>query len=550
MRPLSKGKHSRNQWKHTAKERGDQERSLRTQLARVKAERAQAKQALKAAQARLRQIASQAQAVGGLPTVEVVWISLPLFLEAPSSFRAVSRVLTLLPHALGIQQAPCPPTVLNWVIRRAIVRLQAARMRRGWPLSPARFRHGLLWLSDSSLGLGTGKMLAVLAVDAPHPHLAPGAPALAHPPCRGVSVAPAWTGETIAEWLGRLIAQMGRPAADLKDGGSALHTAVALVGEQGLASPCIDDISPAVAGMRKRPDPHHPAFERFGSACGRVSGTRKHTILACLVPPTVRTTARLMPVHRLCTWADRGRQLSPAGGAKTGASWSQLRAGLDELPTCTALIKRLRADASGLLECQRMRKTTGLSHDTLAACAPLIDARPSAPLRLACRASLQGQLATATTIGLEQGGLPRSADTSESLFGGAKPHGGGRTQDAARIALRLPAFCGVPTREEAEQGLASRVARQQESTVQCTSLTKQRREVVCHPERLARLGLRQGEPHMALIPSPKKRANHEAIVNISKGCRNQCGPQFASLEAPLLIENVAPPDIREAALAF
>jgi outer membrane protein TolC len=115
MRPLSKGKHSRNQWKHTAKERGDQERSLRTQLARVKAERAQAKQALKAAQARLRQIASQAQAVGGLPTVEVVWISLPLFLEAPSSFRAVSRVLTLLTHALGIQQAPCPQTVINWV---------------------------------------------------------------------------------------------------------------------------------------------------------------------------------------------------------------------------------------------------------------------------------------------------------------------------------------------------------------------------------------------------------------------------------------------------
>src|SRR4029434_4315003 len=53
-----------------------------------------------------------------------------------------------------------------------------------------------------------------------------------------------------------------------------------------------------------------------------------------------------------------------------------------------------------------------------------------------------------------------------------------------------------------------------------------------------------------LIPSPKKRSNHEAIVNISKGCRNQYGPQLASLDEPFLIENVAPPDIREAALAF
>jgi hypothetical protein len=30
----------------------------------------------------------------------------------------------------------------------------------------------------------------------------------------------------------------------------------------------------------------------------------------------------------------------------------------------------------------------------------------------------------------------------------------GQTQDAARIALRLPALCGPPTREEAQQVLA------------------------------------------------------------------------------------------------
>jgi hypothetical protein len=550
MSQLSKVKHSRNQWKHKAQERGDQDRYLRKQLARVKAERDQAKQALKEAQARLRQIESQAQAVVVWPKVDVVWISLQLFLEAHISFRAVSRVLTLLTHALGIQKAPCPQTVINWVIRLSIVRIQAARMPRGWPLSPALFSNGLIWLIDISIGLGTGKILAVLALDAHHHHLAPGAPSLAHTHCIGVSVAPSWTGETIAELLGRLIAQMGRPAAYLKDGGSDLHKAVALLGEQGLASPCIDDISHAVAGMLKRTYQNHPAFERFVSACGRVSGKLKHTILACLVPPTVRTTARFMNVHRLFTWADRVLQLSPAGGAKTGSSLSKLRACLDELPTCKALIKRFRADASGLLECQRILKTTGLSHDTLVACEPLIDAMPSAPLRLEFRAYLQVQLATATTIGLDQVGLPMSSDTIESLFGVAKHHGVGRTQDAARIALRLPALCGAPTREEAEQVLEISVARQQEITVQFTSLTKQRREVLCHPERLERLGLSQGEPHMALIPSPKKRSNHEAIANISKGCRNQYGPQLASREEPFLIENVAPPDIREAALAF
>jgi hypothetical protein len=113
MSQLSKVKHSRNQWKHKAKERGDQDRYLRKQLARVKAERDQAKQALKEAQARLRQIESQAQAVVVLPKVDVVWISLQLFLEAHISLRAVSRVLTLLTHALGIQKAPCPQTVIH-----------------------------------------------------------------------------------------------------------------------------------------------------------------------------------------------------------------------------------------------------------------------------------------------------------------------------------------------------------------------------------------------------------------------------------------------------
>jgi hypothetical protein len=550
MSQLSKVKHSRNQWKHKAQERGNRDRYLRKQLARVKTERDQAKQALKEAQARLGQIESPAPAVVVLPKVDVVWISLQLFLEAHISFRAVARVLTLLSQALGLKKAPCPQTVINWVIRLSIVRIQAARLLRGLPLSPAPFSNGLIWLIDISIGLGTGKILAVLAIDAHHHHRTPGAPSLTHTHCLGVAVAHAWTGETIAALLKRLIAQVGRPAAYLKDGGSDLHKAVALLGEQGLASPCIDDISHAVAGMLKRTYQNHPAFERFLSACGRVSGKLKHTLLACLVPPTVRTKARFMNVHRLFTWADRVLQLSPAGGAKTDSILSKLRACLDELPTCKALIKRFRADASGLLECQRIFKTQGLSHDTLAACEPLIDAMPSGPLRLEFRAYLEVQLATATTIGLDHIGLPMSSDTIESLFGVAKHHGVGQTQDAARIALRLPALCGAPTREEAEQVLGISVARQQEITAQFTSLTKQRREVLCHPERLESLGLSQGAPHMTLIPSPKKRANHEAIINISKGCKNQCSPQVASLDEPFLLENGAPPDISEVALAF
>ena len=125
-------------------------------------------------------------------------------------------------------------------------------------------------------------------------------------------------------------------------------------------------------------------------------------------------------------------------------------------------------------------------------------------------------------------GLPISSDTIESLFGVAKQHGVGETQDAARIALRLPALCGLPTREEAEQVLDVSVARQQAFTGQVISLTKQRREVLGHPERLESLSLTQGTPHVELIASPKNRSNYQEIIQISNGYEECHGPQLRS----------------------
>jgi len=537
MSQLSKVQHSRNQWKHKAKQRGDRDRYQRKQIARITAERDRATQALKETQARLRQLEAHVQGLVALPKVDLILLALQLFLVARIGFRAVSRVLSLLAWALGIKKAPCPQTLINWVIRLAIVRIDSARMLRGLPLLQAPFSNGLIWMIDISIGLGTGKIVAVLAVDAHHHQLAPGALCLERVHCIGVCVADSWTGETIAALLGRLIAVMGRPAAYLKDGGGDLQKAVALLGERALASPCIDDISHAVAGMLKRAYQDHPTFEIFLSACGRVSGKLKQTLLACLAPPKVRTKARFMNVHRLFTWADRVLKLSPAGGAKAGSTLGKLRACLEQLPACKALITRFRCDVGGLLACQKIVKAQGLSHATRAQCEPLIDAMPSAALRREFTAYLDFQLETAKTLGLDHVGLPISSDAIESLFGVAKRHGVGETQDASRIALRLPALCGVPTREEAQQVLEMSVARQQEFTGQFTSLTKQRREVLGHPERLESLSLTPGDMHVEIIPSPKNRSNYQEIINISNGYGKLCGPQLTCLDEPLLIEN-------------
>src|SRR5438093_234421 len=555
MSQLSKVKHSRNQWKHKAQQRGDRDRYQRKQHAHISAERDRVTTALKAAQARLQQLEAQLRQLEAQlhrpvarPKVDLVLLALQLFLVARIGFRAVSRVLSLLAWALGIKKAPCPQTVINWVIRLSIVRIEAARSLKGLPLSQAPFTNGLIWMLDISIGLGTGKMLAVLACDAQHHQLAPGALALEHVHCIGVGVADSWTGETIAELLKRLIAQMGRPATYLKDGGSELQKAVDLLAEQGLSSPCLDDIAHAVAGMLKRIYQDHPSFETFLSACGRISGTLKHTILACLAPPKVRTKARFMNVHRLFTWADRVLKLSPPGGAKSGSTLGKLRASLEQLPACKALITRFRRDVGGLLACQKIVKTQGLSHATRAQCEPLIDTMPSSALCQKFRAYLDFELETATTLGLAHVGLPISSDTIELLFGVAKQHGVGETQDAARIALRLPALCGLPTREEAEQVLDVSVARQQAFTGQVISLTKQRREVLAHPERLESLSLTQGTPHVELIPSPGNRSNDQNIVQISNSYEESYGPHLRNPTGRRPFEYAAPPGRTETAL--
>ena len=80
---------------------------------------------------------------------------------------------------------------------------------------------------------------------------------------------------------------------------------------------------------------------------------------------------------------------------------------------------------------------------------------PSAALRRSFAPILTFELETAKTLGLDHVGLPISSDAIESLFGVAKQHGVGETQDAARIALRLPAFCGVPLGRKPSRSLRS-----------------------------------------------------------------------------------------------
>ena len=514
-------------WKAKAMERGENLRGERKERKRITEQRDQLKKELKEARARLRELETQIGKPAVMDKVDVVSLALQLFLVGHISFRAVSRVLTLLSGALGIMNAPCPQTVINWVTRLSLVRIQSAPQLNGSPLAGAPSSNGFIWMIDTSIALGTGKILAILALNAGYYKIGSGAPGLGSVHCIAVAVAYSWTGEAIAAFLERVIAVMGDPAAYLKDGGTDLQKGTRLLGERGHRSLSIDDISHFIANLIKWRYSEHPMFEIFMSACGRISGKLKQTILACLIPPKTQTKARFMNLHRLVRWAERLLKLSPPGRAAKGSVLSELRACLDKLPECKGFIKGFLADVLPLLECEKILKSRGLSESTLAQCELLIQSIPSAGVREDFRDYLHCHIEIAKKLGLEKTGMPVSSDPIEGLFGTGKGHGTGETSDANRIALRLPAFCGPPTREEVELVLKLSVAEEQDLIGDIPSLTKQRRRVLQHPDELDSLAADRAGAPLELIPGTKNRSKFPKTIDISSYYKNTASPATA-----------------------
>jgi hypothetical protein len=156
MSQESKLKQSRQKWKQKAKERAEQNRYLRKEIERIRQECDRAKQAIKEANQQRRQKEAR-------PThlkVHRVWLALTLFAGARISFRAVSRVLHVLADGLGIGKAPCPQTVINWVMRLSVVRMQSVKLLQGTARHLIPFTNGLIWMIDTSITPGTGKLLS------------------------------------------------------------------------------------------------------------------------------------------------------------------------------------------------------------------------------------------------------------------------------------------------------------------------------------------------------------------------------------------------------
>ncbi len=397
----------------------------------------------------------------------------------------------------------------------------------GSQIENASFSNDSIFMIDTSIGLGSGKILAVLALDMKHHVRNEGAPNLQNIRCVAVSVAVSWTGESIANFLEKIIAVIGRPAAYLKDGGKDLGKAVRVLSERGLPSFSIDDISHIVANLLKNKYQNHSMFETFISACGKISKKVKQTVLACLAPPKVTTKARFMNLHRLVKWADSLLKHSPKGRAPKDSILSKLRESLDQIPQCKTFISHFLRDANPLLECQKILKTKGLTTDTYLECKRWIESLPvRSPVRKGFINWAEKQLLVAKQLGFD--GLPICSDNIESLFGISKQHGTGEIKDANRIALRIPAICGELTIEDARRVLNVSVKKQRQIEDSLLSLTSQRRKILQNPGCLDQILSDETKQNLELVPRSKKWSKNEKYTNIPNDYKIPIGPLLSS----------------------
>jgi len=505
---------SRENWKKKAIQRGNENRALRKECNRIKDEREHYKQKNKTVE---QQLKIQQEQKTTVCKIEIIFITISLFLTARIGFRAISRVLAVLGSKLGLSKTPCAQTVSNWITRLSIVKMQAT-LQNMQNKTFTNINNGFVWLIDISIGLGAGKILSVLSLDLNHHKDHNRAPKLLDVTCVAVSVATSWTGEKIAAFLETVIDNVkGAPCAFLKDGGADLEKAVGILNNQGKLCLCIADISHIMANLFKNTYAKNPVFDTFISACGQVSKNLQQTLLASLAPPKISNRARFMNLHQLVSWADKLLKQSLPGKASEGSMLAKLRGKLDLLPTCKTFIKQFLRDAVPVLECQKILKSEGLSIDSYRKCERIINTlNLSKSISNGFAQWAEEHLAISSQLNLGQTALPISTDSIESLFGVGKRLGSGQIKDADRIALRLPTFCGDFSKEDAQKVSQISLEQQKKLTNKRNSLIKQRRDILSNPGRLETLSKTLESENFQIIMSlPEIKSSIESDLQVN-----------------------------------
>jgi len=443
MSPNSRLRRQAINWKSKCADANAEKRALRQELNRQKGIVQREKEKNSLLTNKNKELESKSK-VPSLRKVDVQLLALRLFNVARISFRATSRVLSLLSDLIPMALTPCPQTIINWHAKLAHARM----------FMTAGSAEGMIFIIDISIALTGEKILAVLGVSANHYAAGNGFPKLSDAICFGVKVSAQWRGEDIARFLEEIIERVGKPLGYLKDGAADLEKGCRTLDEKGIGSPRIKDISHFTANLLKAKYGDLQILADFVALTGSISKRLKQTILACLAPPKVRSAARFMNLHRLVDWAHSLLALSPPGRAKSDSILDRLRRAMDDLPIYKTFIKGFLRDSQVILKCQELMKQRGLNEKSAAAFRKAVSALdPGCDIAVGLNEWLLDAEAARALIFHDREPEDRpallvSSDPVESAFGVGKAHGCAALQDPNRIALRLPAECGSISNEE------------------------------------------------------------------------------------------------------
>jgi hypothetical protein len=265
-------------------------------------------------------------------------LTLRLSLIAGLGSRGVPRLLQWLTPWLPLG-VPAHTTVLNWVDRCGLARLQE---------TPAR-RTDWIDIVDHTLTLGAAKCLLILGIPAQrlrHTGFSPSHEAMT---VLALEVTTHSTGIWVAGVLQTTAQRTGPPVQIVSDHGSDLCKGIRLFQEQHAES-CVetDDISHRIANQLKAQLRHDARLTAL-LAQARVARTRvQQTDLAFLSPPRQRTKARSMHLDVQIAWAQRTIAFHDAGDFSAigrpdvfnARAWVHLRrrVGIARVRPLTALI--------------------------------------------------------------------------------------------------------------------------------------------------------------------------------------------------------------------
>jgi hypothetical protein len=255
-------------------------------------------------------------------SLEVMQLSLQLYLHASFGCRGVSSVLRLLAGYLPLG-VPASTTVLNWCCRLGLALLQRPLPRRDdW-----------IFVIDETVGLGALKCLVVLGIPVARLAETGYSPRHGDMTVLAVEMTLKSTGIWVAAVLEQVSARTGVPVQIVADHGSDVRKGIALFRQQ--APSCVEtyDISHAIATHLKahwRDDAHWQAFLK---QAGATLSHFQQTDLAFLLPPRQRTKARYMAMDAHVDWAQRLIGYHDQGDFSaiglpcifTANAWAQLR---------------------------------------------------------------------------------------------------------------------------------------------------------------------------------------------------------------------------------